>query len=132
MTLFRLLMLPLVQFPARFGIAVALLHGGLCKLPAGAVKALVPVISRVRRMCVITVTKFLVSLLLLRCGLLNLKRKQMFHNRLRRLLQCLLCGCQLQKLMTNIINNLSDFDYCCDMSHDQKPTSKVIAPCHNC
>lgn len=68
-------------------------------------------------MCV-TVTKLLVSLLLLRCGLLNLKRKQMFHNVLPRLLQFLLCGCQLQKLMTTIMDKLSDFDYGCDVSHD--------------
>lgn len=42
LTPFRLLMLPLVQFPADFRIAVALLHGGLCRLSAGTVKALSP------------------------------------------------------------------------------------------
>lgn len=34
-------MLPLVQFPAHSGIAVALLHGGLCKL-SQELKALSP------------------------------------------------------------------------------------------
>lgn len=111
-------MLPLVQFPCSFWDCCGTAAWRAVQTVSGTKSPQVPVISSVRRMCVITVTKFLVSLLLLRCGLLNLKRKQMFHNLLRRLLQCLLSGCQLQKLMTNIINNRSDFDYCCDVSHD--------------
>lgn len=76
-------MLPLVLLSAHFRIAVAL-HGGLCRLSAGPVTALSPSdFQREADVCD-NCNQVLVSLLLLRCGRLNLKRKQMFHNLLGR------------------------------------------------
>lgn len=134
LTPFRLLMLPLGQLPAHFEMlwpccrdrAVRAVCRG-CQSPRS---QRFPAWG-VRRMCAITVTKFLVSLLLLRCGLLNLKRKQMFHNLLPRLLQFLLRGCQLQKLMTNIMDERSDFDSGCDVSHDWG-LGEAVARCARC
>lgn len=116
LNLFRLLMLPLVQLPAHLGIAVALLRAVQavcrgCKSPRS------QGFQREADVCD-NCNQLLVVLLLLRCGLRNLKRKQMFHNLLGTLLQFLPCGCRLQNLMANITDNLSDFDCGCDVSHD--------------